>query len=79
MLTHTQVLDRDVALLVRPEPGAFASAIVSLIDNPRRRQQLADAAMARARERYSREVYVTRTRLVCERLAVADATDSARR
>ncbi len=79
LLTHTQVLDREVALLVRPEPGAFASAIVSLIDNPGRRQQLADAAGARARERYSREVYVTRTRLVCERLAAAAPSDSARR
>ena len=24
LLTHTQVLDREVAILVRPEPGAFA-------------------------------------------------------
>jgi glycosyltransferase involved in cell wall biosynthesis len=76
LLTHTQVLDREVAVLVKPEPAAFASAIASLLDDPVRRQQLATAAAARAQERYSRAAYVARTRLVCERLAVAKQTAS---
>ena len=68
LLTHTQVLDRDIAMLVRPEPDAFAAGIVALIDDVRLRQRISSAAHERARTRYSREAYVSRTRLVCERL-----------
>ena len=32
LLTHTQVLDRSTALLVRPEPEAFAAALEGLIE-----------------------------------------------
>jgi glycosyltransferase involved in cell wall biosynthesis len=69
MLTHTQVLDQEVAMLVKPEPHAFARAIVALIDEPQRKHQLAAAARDRARTRYSRDVYVARTRHVCDRVA----------
>ena len=69
LLTHTQVLDRDTALLVKPEPEAFAAGIVRLIESPQLRQQLASAACQRARARYSRDAYVARTREVCQRLA----------
>ena len=71
LLTHTQVLDREMALLVAPEPAAFAAALERLLADPARRAA-AGACCRRARaERYSREVYVTRTRLVCERLTAA--------
>ena len=69
LLTHTQVLDRDTALLVKPDPDAFAAGLVRLIENPQLRQQLASAACHRARARYSRDAYVARTREVCQRLA----------
>jgi glycosyltransferase involved in cell wall biosynthesis len=69
LLTHTQVLDRETAMLVAPEPEAFAAAIVRLIKEPRLREQLASAACQRARTRYSRDAYVARTREVCGRLA----------
>jgi glycosyltransferase involved in cell wall biosynthesis len=69
LLTHTQVLDRETAMLVAPQPDAFAAAIVRLIEEPRLRQQLASAACQRARTRYSRDAYVARTREVCRRLA----------
>ena len=78
LLTHTQVLDRDVAMLVRPEAEAFARAIVALIDDPRLRNRLAAAARERADARYSREVYLARTRLVCERLATRASALPAR-
>lgn len=78
LLTHTQVLDRDVAMLVRPEPRAFAGAIVALIEDPRLRTQLAAAARDRAQARYSRDAYVSRTRQVCERLARRVSADPAR-
>jgi glycosyltransferase involved in cell wall biosynthesis len=78
LLTHTQVLDRDVAMLVRPEPEAFARAIAALIEDPRLRAQLAASARERADARYSREVYLARTRLVCERLSTRPSAVPAR-
>ena len=69
LLTHTQVLDPEIAMLVPPEPRAFAAAIEALIGDPRLRERLSRAARARAEERYSPEVYLARTREVCDRLA----------
>jgi glycosyltransferase involved in cell wall biosynthesis len=71
LLTHTQVLDRSTALLVTPEPAAFAAALERLLNDPSERSSLARAAAERARTRYSREMYVSRTRLVCDRLTAA--------
>ncbi len=71
LLTHTQVLDRSTALLVRPDAAAFAAALEGLLNDPARGASLARAAAERARTRYSREMYVSRTRLVCDRLTAA--------
>jgi glycosyltransferase involved in cell wall biosynthesis len=79
LLTHTQVLDRETSLLVKPEPAAFAAALVRLIEEPDLRQQLATAACQRARTRYSRDAYIARTREVCQRLAVRNPTTSLSR
>ena len=68
LLTHTQVLDADTALLVAPEPEAFAAAICRLLDDRDLRERLARGAAERAAARYSREVYLARTRHACERL-----------
>ncbi len=71
LLTHTQVLDRETALLVapsrRPSPPRSSGCWPTRLE----RAQLARAAGERARTRYSREVYVSRTRLVCDRLTAA--------
>jgi glycosyltransferase involved in cell wall biosynthesis len=71
LLTHTQVLDRETAVLVAPEPAAFAAALEQLLADPAQRSKLARAAGERSRLRYSREAYVSRTRLVCDRLTAA--------
>jgi glycosyltransferase involved in cell wall biosynthesis len=71
LLTHTQVLDRETALLVSPEPQAFAAALVKLIDEPLLRTELSRAARARAETKYGRAAYVARTKHVCERLIAA--------
>jgi glycosyltransferase involved in cell wall biosynthesis len=71
LLTHTQVLDRETALLVAPEPAAFAAAIVRLIDEPALGAELSRAARARAVTKYGRAAYVARTKHVCERLTAA--------
>jgi glycosyltransferase involved in cell wall biosynthesis len=78
MLTHRQVLDCEVALLVEPNPRAFAQAIVTLIEDPDRRERLAAAARDRANTRYSRAVYISRTREVCQRLAGRTSAAAAR-
>ena len=59
--THTQVLDDEMALLVPPDPDAFADAIRRLIDRSAERTRLADAARTFAAARYSRDAYVART------------------
>ena len=71
LLTHTQVLDRETALLVSPEPQAFAAALVKLIEEPGLRAELSRAARARAETKYGRDAYVARTKHVCERLTAA--------
>ncbi len=68
LLTHTQVLDRETSLLVAAEPRAFADALARLIADPDLRDRLSRAARERARTRYAREVYVARTKHVCDRL-----------
>jgi glycosyltransferase involved in cell wall biosynthesis len=69
LLTHTQVLTPEIAVLVDPAAGPFAAAILELLENPERRAQLSSAARAVAAEKYSREVYLRRTELAYERLA----------
>ena len=71
LLTHTQVLDGEIAVLVAAEPAAFAEAILQLLGDPARQARLAAAASARARTRYSRESYVSRTAAAIERLGAA--------
>ena len=68
LLTHTQVLSREVAALVEPQPGALAAALADLIDRPAERDRLAKAAAALAATRYSRESYVRRTAEAYRRL-----------
>ncbi len=62
------MLDDEIALLVAPEPAAFAAGISDLLADPARRTRLAAAAVERARTRYSRESYVSRTHAAIERL-----------
>jgi len=73
LLTHTQVLDDETSVLVRPEARAFADALARLIADPALRERLARAASERARTRYTREVYVARTKHVCDRLVAASS------
>ena len=59
--THTQVLTSQTAVLVTPEPEAFASALRRLIDHPEEGARRAAAARALAETRYSRQMYLSRT------------------
>lgn len=73
LLTHLQVLDDEVAALVAPEAQAFAGAILRLLSDPASRERIAQAATERARTRYSRESYVSRTDAACTRLVTVRA------
>jgi glycosyltransferase involved in cell wall biosynthesis len=68
LLTHTQVLDEHTALLVPPDPNAFAAAIGYLIDHPSERGRLAAAAQALAAAKYGRTAYLEKTREAYARL-----------
>lgn len=73
LLTHTQVLSTQCAVLAAPEPAPFAAAIGRLISHPDEGRRLADAARRLAETRYSREVYLERTRDAYARLVSPDA------
>jgi glycosyltransferase involved in cell wall biosynthesis len=61
LLTHTQVLTPDIAVLVPPDPEPFAEALARLLHDPAERRAIAGRAQAVAAEKYSRDAYVRRT------------------
>ena len=69
LLTHTQVLDDEVAELTVAEPEAFGKGILALIRDPQRASSLANNARRRAEERYSYEHYLEKTRRVLDFLS----------
>jgi glycosyltransferase involved in cell wall biosynthesis len=66
LLTHTQVLDDEVARLSEPEPEAFGRGILALVREPEQACDLGNAARRRAEEKYSYERYLDKTRRLFE-------------
>jgi glycosyltransferase involved in cell wall biosynthesis len=62
ILSHTQVLDDDCALLVEPNPQALAKGLATLTADDALRARLGAAARWRARERYSVEAFREKVR-----------------
>jgi glycosyltransferase involved in cell wall biosynthesis len=73
LLTHTQVLDDDVAILTEPTAAGFAAGILSAFDNPTRSRALGERAGALAASKYSYVAYLARTHEAVTRLAGATA------
>ena len=69
ILTHTQVLDDEVAMLTAPEPEAFAKGIEALVADPDRARELGAAARRRSEEDYSYPHYLERTRRVLDHVS----------
>jgi glycosyltransferase involved in cell wall biosynthesis len=55
--THTQVLDRNIAMLAAPEAGEFMRAMVVLLANENLRKELALAAKERVEQEFSRPAF----------------------
>ena len=73
LLTHTQVLDDEVAILTEPTPVAFADGILAAFGDPARARALGARAGALADAKYSYEAYLARTHEAVSRLSGAAA------
>jgi glycosyltransferase involved in cell wall biosynthesis len=65
LLTHTQVLDDEVAFLTAATADAFAEGILVALADPARARSIADQARELAQTKYSYEAYLARTRQAC--------------
>lgn len=65
LLTHTQVLDDDVAFLTEATPEGFAAGILRAVDDPSRAREVGAQAKRLADTKYSYEAYLNRTRQAC--------------
>ena len=68
LLTHTQVLNDEVAYLTEPTPAAFGAGIVSALADPERARAVGARARHLADTKYSYEAYLARTRQACAHL-----------
>jgi glycosyltransferase involved in cell wall biosynthesis len=69
LLTHTQVLTDQVAILTDPTAEAFAHGVLRAVNEPLLRTQLGDAARHLADTRYTYDAYLQRTREACAALS----------
>ena len=65
LLTHTQVLNDDVAILTPATPEGFAEGIVAALSDQGRARTVGDRARELADTKYSYEAYLNRTREAC--------------
>jgi glycosyltransferase involved in cell wall biosynthesis len=66
LLTHTQVLNHDVAVLTEPTAKAFAEGILLILNDGGLRSTLSQNAKKLAEEKYSYSIYLEKTREVLE-------------
>ena len=77
LLTHTQVLDDDVAVLTPATPEGFAEGILTAIADPVMGRAVGARARLLAETKYSYEAYLNRTRQACELLVREETTEVA--
>jgi glycosyltransferase involved in cell wall biosynthesis len=73
LLTHTQVLDDDTAILTGASAGEFADGILGALDDPARAAMIGANAQRLAATKYSYEAYLERTRRACAAIDPAGA------
>ena len=77
LLTHTQVLTDEVAILTEPTPAAFGEGILAALADPARAADIGRRAGELATTKYSYEAYLSRTREAVMRLTGPVATQPA--
>ncbi len=78
LLTHTQVLTDDIAILTRATPADFATGILQAIADPERAAHIGARAAELAATKYSYAAYLSRTEEAIGRLA-STATPAVQR
>jgi glycosyltransferase involved in cell wall biosynthesis len=68
LLTHTQVLNDDVAILTSATAEGFAAGILTALNDMDRAREVGTSARALADTKYSYEAYLLRTRQACDHL-----------
>jgi glycosyltransferase involved in cell wall biosynthesis len=68
LLTHTQVLDDEVAFLTEATPDGFAAGLLAALADPERARAVGARARHLAETKYSYEAYLARTRQACAHL-----------
>ena len=68
LLTHTQVLSDDTAILTGATPREFAEGILAAFDDPTRSAAVGRRARELAETKYSYEAYLEKTRRACAAL-----------
>ena len=66
LYTHTQVLDRNVAMLVQPNADAFADGIRALLKDPELAKRLGRRARVYFEARFSLQGYLEKTKLAVQ-------------
>ncbi len=70
LLTHTQVLDDETAILTGVSAAEFGGGILAALADPQRAAAIGRAAQHLAETKYSYEAYLEKTRRACGALAV---------
>jgi glycosyltransferase involved in cell wall biosynthesis len=68
LLTHTQVLNDETAVLTGASASEFAAGIIAALEDPQRSATIGRRARELAETKYSYEAYLERTRQACEAL-----------
>ena len=68
LLTHTQVLSDETAILTGVSPDEYALGILSVLSDPQRGSDIGRHARELAETKYSYEAYLARTRQACDAL-----------
>jgi glycosyltransferase involved in cell wall biosynthesis len=73
LLTHTQVLDDEVAVLTPASAAGFAQGILAVLQDPGRARAIGERARRLAETKYSYAAYLGRTREACAYLGQSSA------
>ena len=76
LLTHTQVLSDETAILTGATPEEFGGGILAALADPDRARTIGERARKLAESKYSYEAYLEKTRQVCEALKPGTLDDA---